>query len=91
MQQIRLTFEGLGVMVYRRDVPIEWVDELFRLMVTTSWDKFEPLTMEERKRLNYPGEFEWHQWLAERLVELHDGEEPVPAYEAYQDWTPTGE
>jgi len=90
MQQVRLTFEGLGVMVYRRDVPIEWVDEMFRLVIITSWDKFEPLTLEDRQRLDYPGEFEWHQWLAERLRDLHQGEQPVPAYEAYRDWTPLG-
>lgn len=86
MQQVRLTFEGLGVMVYRRDVSIEWVDELFRLMILTSWEKFEPLTLEDRRITGYSGLMEWHQWLAERLQERNAGENPRPAYEAYRDW-----
>jgi hypothetical protein len=90
MAQVRLTFEGLGVMVYRRDVPIEWVDEMFRLLILTSWDKFEPLTLEERRLTGYSGYMEWHQWLAERLRERNAGQDPQPAYEAYRDWTESG-
>ena len=89
MQQVRLTFEGLGVMVYREDVSIEWVDEFFRLAATTSWDKFEVLTIEERERSDYPAMMEWHQWLVERLRERADERGPTPAYEAYRDWAPS--
>ena len=87
MQQVQLTFESLGVMVYRRDVPIEWVDEMFRLMILTTWRKFEPLTLHERESTGYDGIMEWHQWLTERIEQRSDGEDPLPAYEAYQDWT----
>jgi hypothetical protein len=90
MQQVQLTFEGLGVMVYRRDVPIEWVDEMFRLMILTTWRKFEPLTLEERETTGYGGLMEWHQWLAERIEERSGGEDPRPAYDAYRDWTEDG-
>ena len=88
MLQVRLTFEGLGVMVYRRDVDIEWVDEMFRFMILLSWDKFEKLTLEERELRDYPAQMEWHQWLAERLRERGGGDAPTPAYEAYRNWTP---
>lgn len=88
MSQIAMTFEGLGVMVYRGDVNIEWVDEMFRFMILTSWDKFEPLTLRDRADLGYANYMEWHQWLAERLEQRSDGAEPVPAYEAYSDWVP---
>ena len=90
MWQVRLTLEALGVMVYRRDVPIEWVDELFRLITLTSWRKFESLTLEEREITGYSGVMEWHQWLAERLEERSGGEDPRPAYDAYRDWTEDG-
>lgn len=88
MHQVRLTFEGLGVMVYRGDVSIEWVDELFRFMILTSWRKFESLTQEDRRQSNYPGLLEWHQWLAERLIERGSGAHSAPAYEAYRGWSP---
>lgn len=86
LQQVRLTYEGLGVMVYRGDVSIEWVDELFRFMTLTTWQKFEPLTRADRESTGYPGLFEWHQWLAERLEERGGLIGSAPAYEAYQNW-----
>jgi hypothetical protein len=88
MLQVRLTFEGLGFLVHRGDVDIEWIDELFRYMILTSWDKFEALTIEERELRDYPAQMEWHQWLVERLLARAGGASPMPAYEAYRDWTP---
>jgi hypothetical protein len=85
--QLRLTYEALGLMVYRGDVSLEWVDELFRFFVLQSWDKLKPLTYETRERTGYLGWNEWHQWLAERLRERNQAQ-PVPAYEAFADWTP---
>jgi hypothetical protein len=87
VEHLHLTFEALGVMVYRRDVSLAWVDELFRFSVLQSWDKMESLTLEIRVNEGYRGWNEWHQWLAERLREKSQ-EQPVPAYEAYSDWTP---
>lgn len=86
MLQVRLTFEALGVMVYRGDISIEWVDEIHRLVILTSWDKFEPLVLDERSRMDYPAAMEWHQWLAERLRDRSAGRDPAPAYEAYRGW-----
>ncbi len=80
--QIHARFEALGVMVYRGDISLEWVDEMFRYTAVSSWEKLEQLTLERRK--TYNGQWEWHQWLVERLRERHQN--PVPAYEAYADW-----
>ena len=87
IDQLQLTFEGLGIMVYRGDVSIDWVDELFRLNILTSWDKLENLTLQQREESGYLGWNEWHQWLAERLRERSENQ-PIPAYDAYQDWKP---
>ena len=84
---LHLTFEALGVMVYRRDVSLEMVDELFRFGTLQTWKKMKPLTLDIRETTGYSGWNEWHQWLAERLMEKSQ-EQPVPAYEAYSDWTP---
>ena len=85
--QLRLAYEALGLMVYRGDVSIEWVDELFRFGLVQSWKKLAALTMDYRKQSGYLGVNEWHQWLAERLLEI-DSDQPLPAYEAYSDWQP---
>ena len=85
--QLRLAYEALGLMVYRGDVSIEWVDELFRFGVLLSWEKLETLTMDYRERFGYRGVNEWHQWLVERLRE-RENSQPLPAYEAHSDWEP---
>ena len=85
--QLILTYESLGVLVYRRDVSLEWVDEMFRMMILQTWDKLGPLAIESRESSGYRGYNEWVQWLAERLQELHE-DQPEPAYEAYKDWKP---
>ena len=87
MQRVRLAFEGIGVMVYREDISIEWVDEMLRYSILVSWDRFEQLTLEDRELSGLPDLMEWHQWLAERLMEGRTGSQ-TPAYEAYADWTP---
>jgi hypothetical protein len=87
IEHLHLTFEALGVMVYRHDVSLAWVDELFRFSVLQTWEKMESLTLDIRETTGYSGWNEWHQWLAERLLEKSQ-EQPIPAYEAYSDWTP---
>ena len=87
IDNLHLTFEALGVMVYRRDVSLEMVDELFRFGTLQTWKKMKLLTFDQRETTGYSGWNEWHQWLAERLMEKSQ-EQPIPAYEAYSDWTP---
>lgn len=87
LSQLTLTYEALGVMVYRGDVSIFWVNELFRMMVLQTWDKTSPIAYKYREETGYGGYNEWLQWLAERLREI-DPEQNVPAYEAYKDWHP---
>ena len=85
--QLKLTWEALGVMVFRRDVSIQWINELFRYNILRSWDKLSSLTYAEREDTGYGGINEWHEWLVDRLRSLEEGEQ-IPAYEAYKDWTP---
>ena len=86
LTQLLFTFEGLGLMVFRGDVSIDVVDEMFRLNVTSGWRKLGPWIVSERERIGYSNNWEWFQWLAERLEERSGGEVPDPAYELYRDW-----
>ena len=85
--QLILTYESLGVLVYRRDVSLQWVDEMFRMMILQTWDKLGPLAIDNRETSGYLGYNEWVQWLAERLRNVNE-DQPIPAYEAYKDWRP---
>jgi hypothetical protein len=86
--QALLAFEGMGVMVYRGDISIEWVDEFFHLAIVSSWDKVKTGVLARRQRANYPGVLEWHQWLAERLKEREASSQNAGAYDLYRDWKP---
>ena len=86
--QTLLAFEGIGVMVYRGDISIEWVDELFHFAIVNSWRKIKTGVVERRERTNYPGILEWHQWLAERLEEHGAAAGQAGAYDRYRDWNP---
>jgi hypothetical protein len=86
--QTMMAFEGIGVMVYRGDISIEWVDELFHYAVVTSWKKIKPGIIARREQTGYPGVLEWHQWLAERLEEHGAAGGNEGAYDRYRDWKP---
>ena len=81
-----LTWESIGIMVFRGDVSIEWVDELYRYNILMSWQKLGPMERGQREASGYSGMAEWFQWLAERLEARSQGRDPVPAYEAHADW-----
>ena len=90
IRQALLAFEGMGVMVYRGDVSIEWVDELFYINVVTAWRKMEAGVVARRVRTGDPGIMEWVQWLAERLEERSEKAGRTGAYDLYRNWKPPG-
>ena len=88
MRQALLAFEGIGVMVYRGDISLEWVDELFHINIVTSWRKIEPGVIVYRERIGDPGVMEWLQWLAERLEERTSVTGRAGAYDVHRDRKP---
>ena len=63
------TFEGFGVMVYRRIVPLVLVDELMGGAVVFLWFKLASWVEESRKEQSRETVYEWFQWLADRIQE----------------------
>ena len=88
ISQTLLAFEGIGVMGYRGDIAIEWVDELFRFAIIDSWNKVKVGILAMRAATGYPGVMEWLQWLAERLIERATTSANGGAYDLYRDWKP---
>jgi hypothetical protein len=39
-----------------------------------------------REQSGVESDFEWFQWLAERIMEYVEGKKPQPAHIAYKDW-----
>ncbi len=82
------TFESFGVMVYRRIVPLELVDDLLGGAVVVLWRKLAPWVEELRKEWSRESVYEWFQWLAERLQEQQGFDTIEGAHVMHRNWKP---
>jgi hypothetical protein len=82
------TWERLGVLVYRREIDLELVDDAFSGPIVQSWQKLGSYVHEFRTHIQRDTAFEWFQWLAERMMERETSAQPLPAYVAHRDWRP---
>jgi hypothetical protein len=83
---VSLTWESLGVLVFRREVTLDLVDDFFSGPLVISWQKLKVYSEEWRRTLNRETGNEWFHWLAERMQERERTSPPVPAYEAHRHW-----
>ena len=83
---VSLTWESLGVLVYRREVTLDLVDDFFSGPLVISWRKLKVYSEEWRRTLNRETGNEWFHWLAERMLEREKTSPPVAAYVAHRDW-----
>src|SRR5881227_1061802 len=83
---VSLTWESLGVLVYRREVTLDLVDDFFSGPLIISWQKLKVYPQEWRRILKPDTGNEWFHWLAERMVDRERSAPPVPAYIAHRDW-----
>jgi hypothetical protein len=83
-----ISWESLGVLVYRRQIDLQLVDDFVSGSLLLSWRKLERYVKEERAARGRDTLLEWFQWLAERMIERESESPVVPAYEAHARWRP---
>lgn len=83
---VSLTWESLGVLVFRREVTLDLVDDFFSGPLVLSWQKLQVYSEEWRRVLKRDTGNEWFHWLAERMLEREKSAPPVPAYIAHRNW-----
>jgi hypothetical protein len=83
---VSLTWESLGVLVFRREVTLDLVDDFFSGPLVISWQKLKVYSEEWRRNLNRETGNEWFHWLAERMLEREKTSPPIPAYVAHRHW-----
>ena len=83
---VSLTWESLGVLVYRREVTLDLVDDFFSGPLVISWQKLKAYSEEWRRTLNRETGNEWFHWLAERMLKREKTSPPIPAYVAHRHW-----
>lgn len=84
---VSLRFETLGVLVYRRTISLEVLEDLIGGIVVAMWVRLEGLTTETRLERNHAIWLEWFQWLAEQFMK-RDRLLKTPAYEEHRNWRP---
>ena len=83
---VSLTWESPGVLVYRREVTLDLVDDFFSGPLVISWQKLKVYSEEWRRTLDRETGNEWFHWLAERMLEREKTSPPIPAYVAHRHW-----
>jgi hypothetical protein len=86
---VTLTWESLGVMLFRGEVTIDLIDDFFSGPILISWRKLNVFVEEDRRTLDRSTVFEWFQWLAERMIEREKSTPAVPAQIAHRNWKKT--
>jgi hypothetical protein len=84
------TMEVLGILVYRREVEMDLVDDFFSGHIATGWRKLSRALAQAREQTQRPTWGEWFEWLANRMEERESLHPPVPAYVAFRDWQALG-
>jgi hypothetical protein len=83
---VTLTWESLGVMLFRGEVTIDLIDDFFSGPILISWRKLNVFVEEDRRALDRNTVFEWFQWLAERMTEREKSIPAVPAHMGHREW-----
>lgn len=83
---VTLTWESLGVMLFRGEVTIDLIDDFFSGPILISWRKLNVFVEEDRRALDRETVSEWFQWLAERMIEREKRTPAVPAHVAHREW-----
>jgi hypothetical protein len=83
---VGLTWESLGVLLFRREVTLDFMDDLFSGAILISWRKLHVFVEEDRRATERNTVWEWCQRLAERMLEREKSVPPVPAQIAHRSW-----
>jgi len=59
--------EGIGVLVKRKLIDLELVDELMTGIIERYWEKMEPMIIAQRELLDWPEAYEWTEYLYKKI------------------------
>jgi hypothetical protein len=84
--KIAITFETMGLLVYRRIAAFDLVLELCGGLVQVQWRKLERYVNDTREDQAQPSFAEWFEWLA--IMSQRHKHALAPAYLRAADWAP---
>jgi hypothetical protein len=69
-------YEAMGVLVYRGMIDVRLVDDLMSWSILSYWDKFGPVMVEVRDRFNIPQNYEYVEYLYNRIKSIAGEQHP---------------
>lgn len=88
VEDVMLTFEVVGLMVFERTIHLRTVDRMMGGLVRLAWRRTSPFAKAYRETTGNGAFGEWFQWLAERLEEFGDPGKLKGAHILYRGWKP---
>jgi hypothetical protein len=85
---IAVTYETLGLLVFREMASFSMVHELAGGLTVVMWRKLGSWVHTVREEQSHRSFAEWFQWLAEQLERESPDKEAHPAHELHRGWRP---
>jgi hypothetical protein len=79
-------FESLGILIYRREIDIELVEDFISGLIIHTGKKFKNYLEEMRQITNRQTYFEWFQWMYEQIEKRESKASAIPAYIEFRNW-----
>jgi hypothetical protein len=79
--------ETVGFLVAEKFIDIDLVEKILGVLVTNTWEKYEPLFIDGRQNQPDPFLGEYFQWLAERIDERMKEKPRIPFHTGKQEKT----
>jgi hypothetical protein len=67
LNSVCVFFEGIGILLKRKLIDIELVDDMFTSPIKRTWEKVKDITLEARKVRDEPEMFEWFEYLYNKI------------------------
>ena len=83
-----VTYETIGLLVYREMASFALVQELAGGLTVVMWRKLQAWVATVRQEQDHPRFAEWFQWLAEQLARDSSEQKLEPAQLRYASWRP---
>lgn len=76
LSHVTAYYEGIGIMVHRKLVDPNLIENLMSSSIIETWEKLEPMIAEIRVRENYPQVVEWFEYLYDVIKPITEREHP---------------
>ena len=81
-------FEGIGVLVYRKLISPEIIDDLISSYVIRYWELMKPAIQGYREEFNIPQAYEWIEYLYNEIKKIAEKQHPELTQDTIKNYNP---